>query len=421
MAFKSLTADGRAPLQFLPHAFFLLALGIVFCSPTSSLGQSLMVGADGAIHLDEMQSTTANDPVVIQQEPELIQPPSIQNAPMGAMSMQSALSCPAQACDPCSVPFVPCAPCVALVQQPLPIKFSAFGEYLFLQPSGVDVVHAQQQNGIGGAGTVPFGDLGVTGFHYESGIRVGGDMALSCTTSIAGAYTWFESDARSRVVAPVIPGGGGAVGSLVQHPGAGLTASTGPVDARSEVNFQIGEGQYRSRLLQGPRYWVNGGLGGRYAHLDEEFGQVGVFGGALGGLITTQSDIDFNGGGVLFALDGGRTIGNRGFSVYGKSTLSPLVGRFTTDYSLHNDTTGTQLARVHWIDDRFTTILDYEVGLAWTGPRRRWRFAAGYTAKFWFNAVTTSTFIDAVQTNNYTNIGDTISFDGLVAHVEHLW
>jgi hypothetical protein len=134
-----------------------------------------------------------------------------------------------------------------------------------------------------------------------------------------------------------------------------------------------------------------------------------------------QQQADFNGGGVLFALDGGRTIGNRGFSVYGKSTLSPLVGRFTSDYSLHNDTTGTQLARVHWIDDRFTTIIDYEVGLAWTGPRRRWRFAAGYTAKFWFNAVTTSTFIDAVQTNNYTNIGDTISFDGLVAHVEHLW
>jgi hypothetical protein len=414
------TADG--PNRVSPQrlaAYLLLGVSIGLCLPNTAPAQSLMVGDDGAIHLDEMQGTTANAPVVIEQQPELLQP-GLQASPLGAMPMQSALSFPSQPADVCSVPFVPCAPTVSLAPQPMPIKFSAFGEYLFLQPSGVDVVHAQQQNGIGGAGTVPFGDLGVTGFHYESGIRVGGDMALSGTTSIAGAYTWFESDARSRVEAPVVPGGGGAVGSLVQHPGAGLTASAGPVDARSEVNFQLGEGQYRSRLLQGPRYWVNGGVGGRYAHLDEEFGQTGVFGGALGGLVTTQSDIVFNGGGVLFALDGGRAIGNRGFSVYGRSSLSPLVGRFRSDYTLQSDTAG-QIARVHWVDERFMPILDYEVGLGWTGPRRRWRFAAGYTAAFWFNAVTTSSFIDGVKNNNFTNVSDTISFDGLVAHVEHLW
>jgi hypothetical protein len=64
---------------------------------------------------------------------------------------------------------------------------------------------------------------------------------------------------------------------------------------------------------------------------------------------------------------------------------------------------------------------DYEAGLAWTGPRKRWRFSAGYLQSFWFNAVTPNEFIPAVQSNDYTDVSDTIMFDGLTARVEHLW
>jgi hypothetical protein len=381
-----------------------------------------MVGADGAIHLDEPQGVQANAPVIIEQTPELV-PPSV--VPPGAapgMSWQSPMAATIQPYGACSVPFVPCAPvCVPCVEQPLPIKYSIFGEFLFLQPRGVDIVHAQQQDGIGGAGTVPFGDLGITDFHYEPGVRVGGDMAVSCNTSIAGSYTWFESNARSRVEAPIVPGGGGSIGSLVHHPGAAITASPGPVDARSVLDFQLADVEYRARLLQGPRSWVNGGLGGRYARLEQEFGQVGIFSGGQAGEIMTQADVDFDGGGPKLALDGGRNIGDRGFSLYARTSVSPIVGEFESGYSLRNNTTGTQLALVNWNDDRVMTILDYEAGLAWTGPRRRWRFAAGYTVAHWFNAVTTGSFINAVQTSDFTDVSDTITFDGLVARVEHLW
>ncbi len=64
---------------------------------------------------------------------------------------------------------------------------------------------------------------------------------------------------------------------------------------------------------------------------------------------------------------------------------------------------------------------DYELGLAWSGPRKRWRSAAGYTQSYRFNAVTTADFIPAVQTGNYSDISDTIMFDGLTARVEYLW
>jgi hypothetical protein len=39
----------------------------------------------------------------------------------------------------------------------------------------------------------------------------------------------------------------------------------------------------------------------------------------------------------------------------------------------------------------------------------------------WMNAVTTPEFIDAVQADNYTDVEDTITFDGVVTRVEVLW
>jgi hypothetical protein len=382
------------------------------------MAQSLMVGADGAVHLDGFSEVQANDPVVIEQAPELVGPSIVSPAPMVGAPWQAPMSA---SIDACSVPFVPCAPVVQTVQQPPPIMYSVFGEFLFLHPTGVDMIHAQPQDGIGGAGTVPFGDLGVTDFHYEPGLRIGGDMAVSPVSSLAATYTYFESNASSRVFAPAIPGGGGSVGSLVHHPGAALTASAGPVDARSVLDFQLGDGEYRTRLLQGPAYWINGGLGLRYGRLEQEFGQTGVFGGGAGGLVVTQSDIDFEGGGVKLGIDGGRTIGKRGFSIYGRAGVSPLAGQFHADYRLNNDTTDQTLALVSWDDDRVMTIADYEFGVAWTGPRRRWRLAAGYTTMHWLNAITTGAFIDAVQSNDYADVSDTITFDGLVARIEHLW
>jgi hypothetical protein len=36
----------------------------------------------------------------------------------------------------------------------------------------------------------------------------------------------------------------------------------------------------------------------------------------------------------------------------------------------------------------------------------------------WFNTVTTPEFVDAVQADNYTDIGDTLSFSGLTSKFE---
>ena len=85
---------------------------------------------------------------------------------------------------------------------------------------------------------------------------------------------------------------------------------------------------------------------------------------------------------------------------------------------MQNASTATTLARAELKDDRFVTVLDYELGLAWTSCNRCWRVTGGYLASHWFNAITTPVFIDAVQADNYVDIGDTLSFDGLTVRVE---
>ena len=72
-------------------------------------------------------------------------------------------------------------------------------------------------------------------------------------------------------------------------------------------------------------------------------------------------------------------------------------------------------------DDRIVPMLDYELGIAWLGPQGHLRVAIGYMATYWFNIVSTPTFVDAVQADNYVNVSDTIAFDGAVGHVEWRW
>ena len=411
---RCMTLRRQAPL-------FAALLVVAICFNGNAAAQ-VMMGADGAVHLDAIGEVPATPPIIVQQPPQLVGPammsgPMIGGTPTvaGAAPWQTAIGGAAQPYGACSVPFAPCMPvAVQAPEQPLPILFSFFGEFLYLNPTGVDVAHAQQVNTPG----VPLGQIAQTDLGYNPGFRIGGDMAMSQHSSIAASYTYFESDASNSVGPPTINGVTGAVDSLVHFPGLNLGASATGLTARNEFDFQLADIEYRTRLRQGDRYWINGGLGLRYGQLEQDFSQTGEF---LSGEIDTRSTVDFNGGGMKLALDGGRNIGSRGLSLYGRTSLSPMAGSFRSSYSMFNDDTDSTLVQANWNDQRITTLLDYEVGVAWTGPRGRWRFAAGYTQSFWFNAVTTSDYIDAVQASNYSGVSDTIMLNGLTARVEHLW
>jgi len=318
-------------------------------------------------------------------------------------------------CQQCPQPVVACPP------PPAPLRWAVWGEALWLQPTGVDMAHAQQQDGLGGAGTVPFGNIGVASPEYDLGIRLGAQVRLGPKDAFFGQYTWFESDRDSRLGAPNIPGGGGVVGSLVHHPGAALIASAGPVNATYDIDFQVGDLAYRYFLSCSRTGEVSVFVGGRYGNLDQNFTQSGIFGGGLGGAIDTSTDIDFTGYGPIAGIHGERLVGDTRFSVYGKGLVAALTGSFDADYLMFNDTTDQTLARSVWSDDRIVPMLEYELGIMWTSPQNHFRLAVGYLASYWFNVVTTPVWIDAVQANNYVDISDTIAFDGAVGRVEFRW
>jgi len=138
-------------------------------------------------------------------------------------------------------------------------------------------------------------------------------------------------------------------------------------------------------------------------------------------VIQTNSDITFDGGGLKFGLDGERRLGYSGFSFYSRGNIAPMTGRFHADYRLVDNTNVVQLGRADWQDDRIVTLVDLETGISWTGKRRKWRASAGYVTSYWFNTLTTSSFIDGVNANSYNNLGDTLSFEGLTAKIERRW
>lgn len=291
-----------------------------------------------------------------------------------------------------------------------------FGEYLYLRPTGVDMAYGFQQNGIGGAGTVPNGSVGVLHPDYSSGFRVGGSAALDCYSSFVATFTTFDSPSASSLTAPA--GVGGTVESLVLHPGsvnAGSTATS--IAATYGINFKMATFDYRHLLIGSQCYAVNYSVGLAYGHLGQNFQSTGSFAPPIG-VIQNTTAIHYDGGGLRYGLDFQRQLGRGGFSIYGKTFVDILFGEFDATYSQVNTTTTAVQALSSWRNDRVLPILETELGLAWTGRSQHVRISAGYYNAFWFNAVTTPQYVQAVQTANYTNLGQTIAFDGLVARLD---
>jgi hypothetical protein len=289
--------------------------------------------------------------------------------------------------------------------------WTVFGDVLYLHPTGVDMAHAQIQDG-----ARPAGLIGVADPSFDVGFRVGGEMLFAPNDAVFVAYTFFEEGTTSAVGGPA-----DSVLSLVQHQGVPIGTAAGPVTADYEIEFQIGDIAYRRFLVHDAVGAVSVYAGGRFGHLEQRFLQQSANQFIPPNqILHTSTTIEFDGGGPMTGIDAARTIGGSGFSVYGRALVAALTGEFDSHYRMFTPP-ATRRAEAIWQDDRIVPMLDYELGLAWTSPLGRFRLAAGYLASHWFNAVTTPVFVDAVQANNYVDVSDTISFDGLVGRAEVRW
>jgi len=297
-----------------------------------------------------------------------------------------------------------------------------FGEFLYLRAYGVDMAHGIQLNGVLFPGPIaqgndPAGRVGVAAPEWQSGFRVGFTKEVDTCASLSATYTQFESHASDRLLAPDVVGGSAA--SIVLFPDATTSASAdSQLDAIYDIDFKLVDLDYNRMLIGSCAGNINYTLGVRYGQLNQDFAQLGSFAQPRGTIVTATT-IDFDGLGLRTGFDGSRRLCDSNISVYGKGFLSVLFGEFRSEYNMVNVTQETVLATSNWRNNRVVPILEYEVGMAWTSCNGRWRMSAGYYTAFWFNAVTTPEYIQAVQNTDFVNLGQTIAFTGLTSKVEY--
>ncbi len=111
-------------------------------------------------------------------------------------------------------------------------------------------------------------------------------------------------------------------------------------------------------------------------------------------------------------------LGNSRFGIYGNGFISVLLGTFRSQYSQIDMSSLAPQALTHWNDERVVPVLEYEVGINFT-TFGGWRSSTGWYSAFWFNSASTGQFVQAVQSSNFANLGETAAFSGLVTRLEY--
>lgn len=295
-------------------------------------------------------------------------------------------------------------------------RTSFFGEWLYLRARNDGVPNALPQNGVG-PGAVPAGRVTSNSPTYQpEGFRVGLNYALNRCSSIYAAYTYFHAESNGSAFAnpPLV------VHSLVTLPQTGTAASDGAASlSHYDIRFQFADVDYRRLIAGGTNWYLNYAVGARYANLYQQFSQAQINGPTQTG-VSSKIGMDAAGGRV--GLLAARKVPNRGFYMYGSAFADILVGNFRANYMQVNNLAGVQ-GVAQWQTYRPVPILEYELGAGWISPNGKWAFSGGYYFAAWFNVISPSTYINAVQNNLYGPLtaANNITFDGLVVRAQRLW
>ena len=316
--------------------------------------------------------------------------------------------------DPCfpTTTVVPCVPPPCCADR----RWRFYGDFLLLRARSAEVAYAVPINGPIGPPPVvdplQIGPVATVDPGWAPGFRVGLSRALRFPGRLAASYTRFESSGSDAISVDV----GKVVEPLVVHPGT-RAALPNFLDASAGcgIDFDLIDADYRALLVCEENYVVEYLIGARYARLDQDFRATFVNGGTTEHVTT---GIGFDGIGIRLGVEGERRSDCFGLLAYGRAEASLLAGSFHAGYSQVEDFMPDPWVNTGFEAQRIVPILELEVGVGWTGPRERLRLTAGYMMSVWYNAVTTAEFIQAVQTNSFVGLSDTLTFDGVVARVE---
>lgn len=293
-------------------------------------------------------------------------------------------------------------------------RSGVFLEGLLLRPGSTDLVYAVEHTGCDPAFSSPTGPVGVIAADFGGGVRGGITWAFDESSSVVATYTRFETDVEGRLAATP----GHVLVSQVTHPSQASCGSNSLASQASQsLEFQLVDLDYRQLLWGDCDAAINWLAGLRYAQLEQRFwGSQNT--GVATGLTDVATDIDFDGLGLRFGLDGERRNPNCGLLIYAKGFANLVAGEFKADYSQVSQFGATAVVANHLEDYRLVSQLEAELGVGWQSDCGRHRLTVGYLASGWLNAVTTDAYVQSVRSGQQSDVGDSLSFSGLAVRLE---
>lgn len=326
-------------------------------------------------------------------------------------SVQLASHCGQAACGTsiCTPDVVCCSPC----SEPWWAHCSSgFGEVLYLSPGNSDLIYAVEQTDTTSTAS-PTGPIGITNVDESVGFRVGFSKRNNMCSSFFGTYARWDGETTDTLDRT----GTRVLNSRLIHPSTTTVGSQSIQSVTDQlINFQVADMGYRRVVRSSNCSVINCSGGFRYGNLEQGLtGRQTV--STNTGLTTVNTDIDFDGFGIMAGLDGERRAQCCRGLLYGRVVGSLLAGDWTADYRQTNQFGGGVIAN-HFEDFRVTPVLDAELGAGWISKSGRMKFSFGYLFSNWFNTVSTRDYVRNVRTGQLEDLADVLTFSGLTSRLE---
>ena len=258
--------------------------------------------------------------------------------------------------------------------------------------------------------------IGVLDQDYSAGFRAGFGVGLDACSEIGASYTWFDTSTEDSISTDVPY----KITALPLHPATEYAARDSLQAAgRHDLQFDLIDIDYRSYLVQTCTSSLDYVIGVRYGNLEQAF--AARYTDDLGqesNRSEVATDIDFDGAGLRLGLEAERFYCAVPVKLYMKGFTSLMAGEFDATYQQTVQNNSGYGVDTGWTAGRIVPTFDFELGGGIYLPGGRLQATVGYVFSAWTNVVKTKDWIHAVQANDFRDMGDTITFDGLVARVE---
>ena len=248
-------------------------------------------------------------------------------------------------------------------------------------------------------------------FDRDAGIRTELGYMTQVGWGLGVSFTGFTTEGDASVVRPA---GVGQLFSTLSHPGGPEEADV--ASATTTFDYKTFDVLARCRLIDERFKGIDlfGGL--RWAKIRHNLTAVYDGRDFVNGLVDDQIDID-----ALGFLFGGQVHWRlaRGWSVFGRSSLGAMYGRFD-DWRLETNLDGLEQL-VDYRDSYQQPMLNFDSRLGLSKAIGNLQVRAGYDLNIWTSLGDRVLFVDDIEEATFTSSAGDVLLEGFFLQLVHSW